>query len=97
MAFAVFDKADWYPGDELPDHLRQVLEWLDGNSLLSEDGSAELKEGPGPDFALTTESVTADGALVLRRAYADWLKSAAGVKRPSMELLEAALREFRGA
>lgn len=102
--FDVYDKVQWhYPGGkDCPSleigkrHIEVAMDFLDRHGLLSEEGREDWEDASLPaDYALTTESVTDEGARFLRQYYKPWLKTISYSRPPDDSWLEARLAETR--
>lgn len=79
----VYDKAKWHldqPNDSRTTenklkHLSVLMDWLNKNSLLNEDGKEIFELGVDQEFSLTSEMVTTKGEELLDKYYTEWTKN----------------------
>jgi hypothetical protein len=104
--FKVYDKVKWHwpEGKGCPSleaakrHINFVMEWLDRNRLLSEDGQDLFAAHNVDDqFALTSEMTTPEGNRVLDVTYREWLKHIEYEGPLNSDLFDEALARIRGS
>lgn len=75
----VYDKAKWQieggiPEENVLNHFKFFLKWLNDHNLLSEDGKEIEEIGLDNSISLTDTMVTSKGKCFLDRYYDDYLK-----------------------
>lgn len=93
----VYDKASWHLESDLPtglEHLRAIMDWLEQQKLLSDDGLEIFELGVDQEFSLTSEMVTEEGKELLDAYYTNWTK-AITPSEISFEILEHGLISIR--
>jgi hypothetical protein len=83
MKNIVYDKVSWHfpEGKNCPSlevakkHFIVIMEWLNKNELLSEEGIEYFNLGIDSDFSLTSSMLTEIGNEILDKSYKIWLKS----------------------
>ncbi|XOJ01570.1 hypothetical protein ACMX2M_07505 [Paenibacillus polymyxa] len=89
----VYDKASWHLESDSPtglEHLRVIMDWLEQQELLSDDGLEIFELGVDQEFSLTSEMVTEEGKELLDSYYTNWTK-AITPSEISFEILERGL------
>ncbi|MFH2006740.1 MAG: hypothetical protein ABI333_09160 [bacterium] len=77
---AAWDRAEWYYDGEDVEfeaasrHIYFVLEWLDSQDLLNDQGRAWLLDREDLDVGLYREDVTPEAARFLDRHYKEWFE-----------------------
>lgn len=94
----VYDKVSWhYPEGKCPSlklaiaHFVTIMNWLEKNNLLSEEGKALVALGINEGFSLTSAMVTEEGNTILSDHYQYWLNSISYTNDVSMKVLEDGL------
>ena len=99
MIEEIYDKVSWHfpDGENCPSleaatvHLCMVMEWLNYQHLLSEEGLEAIEVGVDADFSLTSYMLTDRGNRLLAAYYADWVSTVRYGVQPSMGVLENGL------
>jgi len=97
----VYDKVSWhYPeGKNCPSmkvakvHFESVMEWLNKNNLLSDEGKEILGIGVDADFSITSSMLNEKGNGIFKKHYSNWLKTIDYSENIDLRLLDAGLRK----
>ncbi|MEK4439107.1 hypothetical protein [Paenibacillus sp. FSL K6-2862] len=93
----VYDKASWHLESDSPtglEHLQAIMDWLNQQKLLSEEGLEIFELGVDQEFSLTSEMVTEEGKDLLDSYYTNWTK-AITPSEISLEILNRGLSSIR--
>lgn len=79
----IYDKVSWHfpEGNNCPNlnaakhHFNVIMDWLNKNQFLTEEGKEALKIGVDSDFSLTSDMINEKGNDLLSATYQDWLNS----------------------
>lgn len=95
-SFKVYDKVKWhYPeGKNCPNlksakqHFSVVMEWLNCNKFLSQEGKELYELGIGSDFSITSSMLTDQGNKIMTERYSELLKNINYSKSPTKTVIE---------
>ena len=97
-----YDKVSWHfpDGENCPNlevakvHFGVLMDWLESQDLLSEEGQEAMEVGVDSDFAITSHMLTDKGNRLLQICYADWARTVRYGVPPSMSVLEDCLHHL---
>ncbi len=94
----LYDKLDWYSGDDwLYEHMTGVFKalwaWLLGKGLVAEDLRGAYTKELGSDFGLDDKMLTAEGNALFKAHYTEWHRSGQMFETPvQFTVLEEGLK-----
>ena len=97
-----YDKVSWHfpDGESCPSleaakvHFGVLMDWLESQHLLSEEGREAMEVGIDSDFSLTSYMLTDRGNRLLTACYAEWTRTVRYGVPPSMSVLEDCLHQL---
>ena len=97
-----YDKVSWHfpDGENCPSleaakvHFDVLMDWLESQHLLSEEGREAMEIGIDSDFSLTSYMLTDRGNRLLTACYVEWARTVRYGVPPSMNVLEDCLHQL---